>query len=251
MVFTLLLTGTGSWIFPGWIFSAEGVAPNEWTPRPRHKAAPATGAGGDVPSSRPLRKRRPDATCSLPPSVRRSTARGVGATPARSSPTASGTRTPSGRARTSSTPTANLVLLGLVIEKVTGRKLADILHERVLRPAGPRHTLFPQDDEFPERPARLHRPDAQRRGRGRHRLAPQPGLGGRGDDLGPARPAPLSEGRRHRRTAQPGDPGTAPEDAADRLPRHRLRPRHLPTASASSRPTAGSAATARSRATRP
>ncbi|MEV5101260.1 serine hydrolase domain-containing protein [Streptomyces massasporeus] len=45
---------------------------------------------------------------------------------------------------------SNLVLLGLVIEKVTGRKLADVLHERVLRPAGLRHTLFPQDDEFPE-----------------------------------------------------------------------------------------------------
>ncbi|MZF88971.1 serine hydrolase domain-containing protein [Streptomyces sp. SID5643] len=45
---------------------------------------------------------------------------------------------------------SNLVLLGLVIEKVTGRKLADVIHERVLRPAGLRHTLFPQDDEFPE-----------------------------------------------------------------------------------------------------
>ncbi|MBB6420056.1 CubicO group peptidase (beta-lactamase class C family) [Streptomyces sp. AK010] len=37
-----------------------------------------------------------------------------------------------------------------MIEKVTGRKLADVLHERVLRPAGLRHTLFPQDDESPE-----------------------------------------------------------------------------------------------------
>lgn len=45
---------------------------------------------------------------------------------------------------------SNLVLLGLVIEKVTGRKLADVIHERVLRPAGLRHTLLPQDDEFPE-----------------------------------------------------------------------------------------------------
>lgn len=45
---------------------------------------------------------------------------------------------------------SNLVLLGLVIEKVTGCKLADVIHERVLRPAGLRHTLFPQDDEFPE-----------------------------------------------------------------------------------------------------
>lgn len=95
-------------------------------------------------------------------------------------------------------------------------------------------------------PERLHRPDAQRRGRGRHRLEPQLGLGGRSDDLGPARPAPLGEGRRHRRTAQPADPGTAPEGAADRP----ATPAPT-TASASSRPTAGSATTARSRATRP
>ncbi|MDQ1021384.1 serine hydrolase domain-containing protein [Streptomyces afghaniensis] len=45
---------------------------------------------------------------------------------------------------------SNLVLLGLVIEKVTGRKLADVIHDRVLRPAGLHHTLFPQDEEFPE-----------------------------------------------------------------------------------------------------
>ena len=45
---------------------------------------------------------------------------------------------------------SNLVRLGLVIEKVTGRKLADVIHERVLRPAGLRHTLYPQGDGFPE-----------------------------------------------------------------------------------------------------
>jgi D-alanyl-D-alanine carboxypeptidase len=44
----------------------------------------------------------------------------------------------------------NLVLLGLVIEKVSGRRLADFIHERVLRPAGLHHTLFPQGGEFPE-----------------------------------------------------------------------------------------------------
>ncbi|MGV9499929.1 serine hydrolase domain-containing protein [Streptomyces sp. NPDC003642] len=43
----------------------------------------------------------------------------------------------------------NLVLLGLVIEKVGGRRLADFLHARVLRPAGLHHTLFPQGGEFP------------------------------------------------------------------------------------------------------
>lgn len=37
-----------------------------------------------------------------------------------------------------------------MIEKVTGCQLADVIHERVLRPAGLRHTLFPQHDEFPE-----------------------------------------------------------------------------------------------------
>ncbi|MFF5981667.1 serine hydrolase domain-containing protein [Streptomyces olindensis] len=45
---------------------------------------------------------------------------------------------------------SNLVLLGLVIEKVSGQRLADFIHERVLHPAGLHHTLFPRGDEFPE-----------------------------------------------------------------------------------------------------
>ncbi|MFI1977848.1 serine hydrolase domain-containing protein [Streptomyces wedmorensis] len=45
---------------------------------------------------------------------------------------------------------SNLVLLGLVIEKVTGRRLADVVHQRVLRPSHLRHTLFPSGAEFPE-----------------------------------------------------------------------------------------------------
>jgi len=44
----------------------------------------------------------------------------------------------------------NLVLLGLVIEKVSGQRLADFIDTRVLRPAHLRHTLFPQGAEFPE-----------------------------------------------------------------------------------------------------
>ncbi|MCL7428868.1 serine hydrolase [Streptomyces sp. YS415] len=44
----------------------------------------------------------------------------------------------------------NIVLLGLVIEKVTGRHLADVIHRRVLRPAGMHRTLFPHGAEFPE-----------------------------------------------------------------------------------------------------
>ncbi|MDX2528356.1 serine hydrolase domain-containing protein [Streptomyces europaeiscabiei] len=44
----------------------------------------------------------------------------------------------------------NLVLIGLVVEKVGGRPLADFIRERVLRPARLRHTLFPEGREFPE-----------------------------------------------------------------------------------------------------
>ncbi|WP_405725694.1 beta-lactamase family protein [Streptomyces sp. NBC_00028] len=43
----------------------------------------------------------------------------------------------------------NLVLLGLVVEKVSGRSLTDFLDERVLRPARLHHTLLPRDFEFP------------------------------------------------------------------------------------------------------
>ncbi|MFF9504947.1 serine hydrolase domain-containing protein [Streptomyces sp. NPDC014656] len=44
---------------------------------------------------------------------------------------------------------SNLVLLGLVVEKVTGRPLARVLHERVVRPAGLRHSFLPKGAEFP------------------------------------------------------------------------------------------------------
>ncbi|WP_328671123.1 serine hydrolase domain-containing protein [Streptomyces sp. NBC_00328] len=44
----------------------------------------------------------------------------------------------------------NLILLGLVVEKVTGHELRDVIERRVLRPARLRHTLFPKGNEFPE-----------------------------------------------------------------------------------------------------
>ncbi|MFD3314303.1 serine hydrolase domain-containing protein [Streptomyces sp. NPDC058694] len=49
---------------------------------------------------------------------------------------------------------SNLVLLGLVIEKVTGHNLVDVIDKRVLRPSHLGHTLFPLDAEFPEPHAR-------------------------------------------------------------------------------------------------
>ncbi|MER8185001.1 serine hydrolase domain-containing protein [Kitasatospora sp. NPDC094015] len=44
----------------------------------------------------------------------------------------------------------NLVLLGLVVEKVSGRSLADFVRARVLRPSHLDGTLFPSGAEFPE-----------------------------------------------------------------------------------------------------
>ncbi|WP_308312753.1 serine hydrolase domain-containing protein [Streptomyces sp. ISL-11] len=43
----------------------------------------------------------------------------------------------------------NLILLGLVVEKVTGRPLHEVVERDVLKPAGLRHTLFPTGAEFP------------------------------------------------------------------------------------------------------
>ncbi|MFE5481337.1 serine hydrolase domain-containing protein [Streptomyces sp. NPDC056527] len=45
---------------------------------------------------------------------------------------------------------SNLILLGLVVEKVSGHRLADFIDKRVLRPADLRNTLFPEGLEFPE-----------------------------------------------------------------------------------------------------
>ncbi|MFE1903893.1 serine hydrolase domain-containing protein [Streptomyces gardneri] len=45
---------------------------------------------------------------------------------------------------------SNLVLLGLVVEKVTGQRLQDVIRNRVLRPSHLFGTLFPVGAEFPE-----------------------------------------------------------------------------------------------------
>ncbi|MFE5036066.1 serine hydrolase domain-containing protein [Streptomyces sp. NPDC056683] len=43
----------------------------------------------------------------------------------------------------------NLILLGLLVEKVSGQRLGDYLQQHVLKPAVMRHTLFPTGNEFP------------------------------------------------------------------------------------------------------
>ncbi|WP_369387026.1 serine hydrolase domain-containing protein [Streptomyces sp. CG1] len=44
----------------------------------------------------------------------------------------------------------NLILLGLVVEKVSGQQLGGYLRQHVLDPAGMKHTLFPTGSEFPD-----------------------------------------------------------------------------------------------------
>ncbi|MET9466172.1 serine hydrolase domain-containing protein [Streptomyces sp. NPDC006544] len=44
----------------------------------------------------------------------------------------------------------NLILIGLLIEKVTGRPLHEVIQKDVLEPAGLHHTVFPTGAEFPE-----------------------------------------------------------------------------------------------------
>jgi D-alanyl-D-alanine carboxypeptidase len=44
----------------------------------------------------------------------------------------------------------NLILLGLLVEKITGEDLADYINDKVVKPAGLHHTLFPEGNEFPE-----------------------------------------------------------------------------------------------------
>lgn len=43
----------------------------------------------------------------------------------------------------------NLILLGLVVEKMSGKPLAEYIQQRVLDPVGLKHTLFPIGNEFP------------------------------------------------------------------------------------------------------
>ncbi|MET9466012.1 serine hydrolase domain-containing protein [Streptomyces sp. NPDC006544] len=44
----------------------------------------------------------------------------------------------------------NLILLGLVIEKITGRPLHEVIQKDVVEPAGLHHTLFPTSPEIPD-----------------------------------------------------------------------------------------------------
>ncbi|MFI9767462.1 serine hydrolase domain-containing protein [Streptomyces sp. NPDC052415] len=139
----------------------------------------------------------------------------------------------------------NIVLLGLVIEKVTGRHLADVIHQRVLRPSGMHRTLFPHGAEFPEPHARGYTNQT---------------LSGEVEDATDWNPswawaagAMISDLQDLRRWA----PSSPPASSSARRPRSSASRRSRPatpapaTAWASSTPAAGSATTAPCPATRP
>ncbi|MFE2107432.1 serine hydrolase domain-containing protein [Kitasatospora sp. NPDC059463] len=45
---------------------------------------------------------------------------------------------------------SNYILLGLLVERVSGRSLEEFVHDRITAPSGLRHTLFPRGTELPE-----------------------------------------------------------------------------------------------------
>ncbi|MFD0346101.1 serine hydrolase domain-containing protein [Kitasatospora aburaviensis] len=120
----------------------------------------------------------------------------------------------------------NYVLAGLIVQKVTGRPVAEEIDRRVVQRIGLRHTYFPAPGTGPSAsptprlpqgfgrraPARLHGDGSLR------------GLGGRADDLHQLRRQPVLH-RPPRRPAPPGGP--ARPDAhhrPHRRHRRRLRP---------------------------
>ncbi|CAM3738887.1 serine hydrolase domain-containing protein [Smaragdicoccus niigatensis] len=44
----------------------------------------------------------------------------------------------------------NLILLGMVLEKVSGQKIQDYIGEHILKPLGLKHTIFPTNADFPD-----------------------------------------------------------------------------------------------------
>ncbi|MBK8459856.1 MAG: beta-lactamase family protein [Micropruina sp.] len=96
---------------------------------------------------------------------------------------------------------SNTVLLGLIIEKVTGKPFATVLQERILDPLGLKNTSFPATASLPARPT--YRGITEQGGcRGHHhecdQLEPQLRLHCRPDGLDLGRPAPLGGRPVHR-----------------------------------------------------
>ena len=147
----------------------------------------------------------------------------------------------------------NYVLLGMVIEQVTGQSIADVFQERLFGPLGMTDTSLPR---LVERHRRSPSPRPDRAGPGRRshrrrdRLEPVRGLHRRRGHLHPRRPRDLGPRALHRR----GHPRA--RDPADATgldqPHDRRRTRPPPaTASASATWAAGGATTGRSPATPP
>src|SRR5262249_21654184 len=87
----------------------------------------------------------------------------------------------------------NTVLLGLVVEKVSGQSLASFIEQNILKPEGLTHTVFPAGAACP----RLLQ-DAGRQDRRRDGLESVMGLGGGQHDLDARRHARVDARPRHR-----------------------------------------------------
>ena len=108
----------------------------------------------------------------------------------------------------------NLILLGLVVEKVS-RPAARRLHPARTSWSRPGWTHTPSRPAPPSRPARagLHGPDRLGQGRGLDRLEPVLGLGGRSDDLRPPGPAQLGAYPGHRQLPDGDDDSPPPRSS--------------------------------------
>ena len=110
----------------------------------------------------------------------------------------------------------NTVLLGLVVEKVSGQSLPDYIRDHITTPLGMSHTSFPTTNAFPDPHAQGYTTQDRRQFRNDgHRLEPLLGVGRRRDDLHPRGHAHLGARAGDRKAADTGDAGAAAADRHD------------------------------------
>ena len=91
----------------------------------------------------------------------------------------------------------NTVLLGLVVEKVSGQSLGSFIERNILEPEGMTQTVFPAGAEIPSPHSQGYFTDAQRQDRRRDRLESVMGLGVGQHDLDARRHARVDARPRH------------------------------------------------------
>ena len=124
----------------------------------------------------------------------------------------------------------NYIFLGMIIEKVTGRPVEDVIRDEIIVPLKLAETSFPTTPAMPEPYARGYYAGEDGKGEIRDYTATNPAVawtaGAMISTLGDLKR--LGEGARHRRTAQAGNARRAVDLRGDsgRQDQHRLRTRH-------------------------